>query len=222
MSAWPRRDTWLQPNYPFIFCNFTAMYLFKHLTLLGLSVLIAGIATTALAQNRYNCRQPNGLYMLSDRPCPGTNTPIDAPSYTAPSQAARYSANGSGRANDIPEYLPYMTPRCSALNDAIRTSNARGVGYRAVDELRRNYQQECAENESEARNRVYQDRNAANKARNEARITEIEAQQQSQAAQQQCDESRRIISSKKRRTDLSDAERAELQRFEVNIRARCG
>ena len=46
-------------------------------------------------------------------------------------------------------------------------------------------------------------------------------QQQSQMAQQQCDESKRIIAGKKRRTILNDGERAELQRFEDNIRARC-
>jgi hypothetical protein len=39
--------------------------------------------------------------------------------------------------------------------------------------------------------------------------------------EQQCGESKRILVTKKARTDLNDGEKADLQRFEVNYRARC-
>ncbi len=40
--------------------------------------------------------------------------------------------------------------------------------------------------------------------------------------QKLCDESRGILATKKRRTDLNDGEKAELLRFEENFRSRCG
>lgn len=44
---------------------------------------------------------------------------------------------------------------------------------------------------------------------------------QSQAATDQCRESMRIIRTKRGRQNLTEGEKADLQRFEDNIRARC-
>ena len=107
------------------------------------------------------------------------------------------------------------------MNDAIRTSSVRGLNYQASAELQRNYQRECADDESEARSRYYKEKGDARKAESDAKQSAQAIQQQSQMAKQQCDESKRIIANKKRRTDLTDGERGDLQRFEENIRARC-
>ena len=175
------------------------------LSSLGLVLTLLGVSHDAEAQARYSCRQANGSYIQSDRPCVSTG-----PSYYAT------------RSGDAPEHLLYMNARCSAMNDAIRTSSVRGLSYQAAAELRRNYQQECAENESEARDMLRQQQKDNRQAKSDVKRSVEVAQQQTQMAQQQCDESKRIIASKKRRTDLNEGERGELQRFEANIRARCG
>src|SRR4051812_7834279 len=59
---------------------------------------------------------------------------------------------------EAPEYLTYMSARCSALHDAVRTASARGLDYKTQGEMRRNYQRECAEDESEARSKWSRER----------------------------------------------------------------
>lgn len=179
--------------------------------------LALGAGAPALAQGSYACRLPNGNYVQSDRPC-SNSTGL---TYYPPLSTTTPSPSYIPKAGPPPDYLQYMSPRCSAMNDAIRTSSVRGVSYQANAELQRNYQRDCADDENEARSRLYKERGDVRKAETEAKQSAQVAQQQSQMAQQQCDESKRIIASKKRRTDLNEGERNELQRFEANIRARC-
>lgn len=172
--------------------------------------------TDSFGQNRYTCRMANGSYVVSDQAC-ATNAGITY--YPPLNQTVTRTA--IPKAGDAPDYLQYLSPRCSSMNDAIRTSSARGLSYKDTSELQRNYQRECADNESEARNLLSQERGESRKAMHEAKQSAVQAQQQANMAQQQCDESKRIIANKKRRADLNDGERAELLRFEDNIRARC-
>ncbi len=123
---------------------------------------------------------------------------------------------------DAPEYLKYLSPQCSAMNDAIRTGPARGVRYETTAELQKNYQMQCADDESEARSKLAVERREAKKVQKDAVQAEQASQQRSQLAQQQCDESKRILYVKKRRTDLNEGEKAELLRFEENYKSRCG
>lgn len=182
-----------------------------------LSALALGWSAPALAQGSYACRLPNGNYVQSDRPCSSSTGLTYYPPISTPTPAPSYIP----KAGLPPDHLQYMSPRCSAMNDAIRTSGVRGLSYQANAELQRNYQRECSEDESDARNRLYKERGDVRKAETEAKRSAQAAEQQSQMAQQQCDESKRIIASKKRRTDLNEGERNELLRFEANIRARC-
>ena len=176
-----------------------------------------GMSLPAAAQYSYTCRLSNGNYVQSDRPC-SNNTGL---TYYPPVSPPPTSNTYIPKASPPPNYLQYMNPRCSAMNDAVRTSSVRGLSYQASSDLRRNYQLECAEDENEARSRLYKEKGDARRAEKDAKQSAQAMQQQSQMAQQQCDESKRIIASKKRRTDLNEGERAELQRFEENIRARC-
>lgn len=123
---------------------------------------------------------------------------------------------------DAPEHLKYLSPQCSAMSDAIRTGPARGVRYDTTAELQKNYYRQCAEDESEARSKLAAERRDVNKAKKEAVQAQQASQQRSQLAQQQCDESKRILYMKKRRTDLNEGEKAELLRFEENYKSRCG
>ena len=185
---------------------------------LGLLLALLGVSHDAEAQARYSCRQANGSFIQSDRPCVGTGLTYYPQLATPSTNSGSYVT----RSGDAPEHLLYMNPRCSAMNDAIRTSSVRGLSYQAAAELRRNYQQECAENENEARDLLRQQQKDNRQAKNDVKRNVEVVQQQTQMAQQQCDESKRIIASKKRRTDLNEGERGELQRFEANIRVRCG
>lgn len=191
-----------------------------HLPTFYWPLVLATLATLqtsfAWAQTRYTCRQPNGSYTVSDRPC-AASTGL---TYYPPLSPG-HSYSNIPKAGLAPDHLQYLSPHCSAMNDAIRTSGVRGLNYQAVSELQRNYQRECSENESEARNRYWQERGEASKARSEAKQSALQAQQQADMAQQQCDESKRIIANKKRRGNLNEGEQAELERFEANIRARC-
>lgn len=185
--------------------------------LLSLLLLTVGLVISLPASAQYTCQLSNGNYIQSNRPCSNNTGLTYYPPITPPPTASTYIP----KASPSPDYLQYMSPRCSSMNDAIRTSGVRGLNYQASAELQRNYQRECADDESEARSRQYKERGDARKAEKDAKQSAQSAQQQTQMAQQQCDESKRIIASKKRRTNLTEGERGELQRFEENIRARC-
>ena len=185
--------------------------------LLSLLLLTVGLVISLPASAQYTCQLSNGNYVQSNRPCSSNTGLTYYPPITPPPTASTYIP----KASPSPDYLQYMSPRCSSMNDAIRTSGVRGLNYQASAELQRNYQRECAEDESEARSRQYKERGDARKAERDAKQSAQTVQQQTQMAQQQCDESKRIIASKKRRTNLTEGERGELQRFEENIRAHC-
>ena len=185
--------------------------------LLSLLLFTVGLGFSLPASAQYTCQLSNGNYFQSSRPCSNTAGLTYYPPINTPTPSSSYIP----KASPPPDYLEYMSPRCSAMSDAIRTSSVRGLSYQASAELQRNYQRECSEDENEARSRMYKEKSDARKAEKDAKQSAQAMQLQSQMAQQQCDESKRIIASKKRRTNLTDGERSELQRFEENIRARC-
>jgi nickel-dependent lactate racemase len=107
------------------------------------------------------------------------------------------------------------------MNDAVRTSAARGLGNQAAQELRRNYQYECGAEEKFARQQMAGGQASQRRADYEQRKAQVSSEMQSQAATDQCRESMRIIKTKRNRPNLTEGEKADLQRFEDNIRARC-
>lgn len=123
--------------------------------------------------------------------------------------------------SEAQEHLQYLSSRCSSLSEGIRTGPARGVKYEVTAELQRNYQRECAEDEREARNKLNAQRSDAANAKKSSQQVAALDKQKTQARQQQCDESKRIIYNKKKRTDLSAGEQQELQRFMQNFKERC-
>jgi len=125
------------------------------------------------------------------------------------------------KAPDAPEHLKYLGPRCSAMNDAIRTGPSRGLTYETLGNLQKEYRRECAEEESEALRKLATERSDVHKAKLEEKQAATEQRQRTELAQQQCDESKRILYNKKRRTDLTDGEKADLQRFEDAYKSRC-
>jgi hypothetical protein len=121
-----------------------------------------------------------------------------------------------------PAHLKYLSPRCAALNDALRTAQSRGLKYDTIIQMQREYSQECAESESEANAQVWQERKDKKEKLVETRKAENMDRERSQIHEQQCSESKRILYSKRARKDLTEGEKTDLQRFEENYHSRCG
>jgi hypothetical protein len=192
------------------------------------SGLLMLVPQTQAQQVRYQCRMSNGSVVLSDRPCAAT---ADAPSansvhrprlYYGPTEPQQRYQPAPPSIGEAPGYITYMNTQCSGLHDALRTAAARGLTSSTVSEMRRNYQRECSENESEARTRFARERGEKKQVARVEQDTERRAQERTKLQEQQCDESKRILVTKKARTDLNEGEKVELQRFEANVRARCG
>lgn len=187
------------------------------MTILALG--LTGLACGAHGQVRYTCRTASGSVYFSDMPC-GASGSGNAPVYYGPTERPQYT-RPTPSVGEAPEYITYMSPRCSALHDALRTAPARGLDSRTQGEMRRNYQRECAEDESEARAKWSRERGEKRQMARSEEESQRRAQERTKLQQQQCDESKRILVTKRQRTDLTDGEKAELQRFEANYRARC-
>jgi arsenate reductase-like glutaredoxin family protein len=121
-----------------------------------------------------------------------------------------------------PANLKYLSPRCASLNDAIRTAQARGLKYDTINQMSREYSQECSESESEASAKMSQERGEKKQQLNEAKQTEKLDKERAAIREQQCGESKRILYSKRARTDLTEGEKNDLRRFEENYHSRCG
>ncbi|HEU4922585.1 MAG TPA: DUF4124 domain-containing protein [Burkholderiales bacterium] len=169
------------------------------------------LAANASAQLRYSCRSADGSTTFSDRPCTGQLF------FATPSESSR-SQPSIGTA---PSHLQYMSPRCASLNDALRTAPARGLKSETISTMRRDYQAECGENENEARQQMSRDSSAQRQQRSAEQKAQTVARNDAKLREQQCEESKRILITKRNRPNLTEGERDELKRFEDNYRARC-
>lgn len=194
----------------------------------ALAALVALTGLGAQAQ-QYNCRTSSGTAYMSSQPCntlPGSSG-VGSRSgivYYGPSESSerqRYQPPPPS-IGAAPQHLKYMSPRCSSLHDAMRTARARGLTGDTISEMQRNYYAECGEDESAARSMLSQERGEKFKAQLEGRQAEMKARERTALEQQQCGESKRILVTKRQRTDLNEGEKAELKRFEDNYRERCG
>jgi hypothetical protein len=191
--------------------------------LLVLATLVVG--SQGFAQTRYTCKLSDGRSYASDRPCATDGLVYYGPQTERSTQSSYQSSHQSSygsRSNEAPACLKYMSARCSSMHDAIRTSSARGVRAETVAEARKNYQEECAADESQASSRLSKERGEKYQAKEEARHAEELNQQQSATKDQQCGESKRILMLKRARMDLTEGEKGDLKRFEDNYKARCG
>ena len=185
---------------------------------IALAVSMLSVAAGVNAQTRYTCNS-NGYSYQSTQPCPGSGSSL---TYYGPvNNQQRYEAP-MPKVGQAPANLKYLSPRCAALNDAIRTGPARGLKHETLSQMRQEYSSECSESESEASSRLSQDRSQKKQQSNEAKAAEKLEQERASLREQQCSESKRILFTKRARTDLNEGEKAELRRFEENYRSRCG
>ena len=91
--------------------------------------------------------------------------------------------------------------------------------------MRREYRRDCRDEERDAYSRLSGDRSARERQRREdekAALQEANAAREQEARfAQQCAESRRILTNKRARTDLTEGEKNDLRRFEEAFMARC-
>jgi hypothetical protein len=192
----------------------------KIVNLIALAMALAFLCTGAQAQTRYTCRY-NGGYYQSTQPCPGTSSGGSDLVYHGPvTPQPRYEPQ-TPRVTEAPSTLSYLSPRCASLSDAIRTAPSRGLKYDTIRQLQQEYSRECSEDESEARSRLSQERRDQKQQQKEAMALTKAEQERASIRAQQCGESKRILVTKRARTDLTDGEKADLKRFEENYLARC-
>lgn len=151
-----------------------------------------------------------------------------AVSGSAPSSYGRSSNSYSTAVRvptEEPEHYQYMSARCRSLDSGIRSAYSRGIKPDVVEGMRREYKRDCREQEQEAYSQLSDERREVKKQRREeeksAQLVGQSQREQEQRFAEQCAESRRIIATKRARTDLSAGERNELSRFEDAFLARC-
>ena len=193
---------------------------------LALACLYGTAGSEAAAQTRYTCRDDSGNNYLSFRACPqGMKTTSVSAGPTASESRSERSPSRPAPSSPAPDHQQYMSERCRTLSDTLRSAYSRNIKADVQDGMRREYERDCRDQESEASSRFYREKR---EARQQQRDDEREAALAAQASQadearrgQQCAESRRILTLKKARTDLSEGERSDLKRFEDAYLARC-
>ena len=202
----------------------------RHAAWLALGSALMLLVPQAQAQTtRYSCRLANGAVYQSDRPCQSLAPSYDSsnrstsggPVYYGPQETPQRYQPTPPSVGEAPDYISYMSPYCAGLHDALRTAAARGLVHTTVAEMRKNYQRECAENEGEARQKFSRERGEKRQVARIEQDAQNRAVERTKLQEQQCGESKRILVTKKARTDLNEGEKADLQRFEANYRARC-
>jgi hypothetical protein len=141
--------------------------------------------------------------------------------YFGPTEAESRYQSRPPSVGEAPAQLKYMSPRCSALNDALRTATARGLNYDTISKMRKDYQSECGEDEREASGRLAEEMRDRSMQKRQDKLSDDRERQRTAMQQEQCGESRRILIAKRARTDLTEGQKDDLQRFEANYRARC-
>lgn len=201
----------------------------------GLRAAFAGLALVALygatapeasAQTRYTCRDEAGNTYTSWRACPqGMRTTSVSAGPAVSEYRSERSTSRSVPSSPAPDHQQYMSERCRTLSDTLRAAYSRNIKADVQDGMRREFERDCRDEESEASSRYHREKREARQQQRDDERQAALAQQASQADEarrgQQCAESRRILTLKKARTDLSEGERSDLKRFEDAYLARC-
>lgn len=182
----------------------------------SLALAAFSLAGSALAAT-YRC-DVNGTAYITDRPCaPATTGPGNLGAIGPARQTAAYESRTPGMAA-APEHHRFLSQRCAELSDAIRTAPARGVGQSTVNDLRREYEQKCSDDDQDARRQA---REAKRKEREgvQAQRTQAErARQDAELLQQRCVALRDALRNRRAETD---ADRATKRVAEEAYNANC-
>lgn len=182
------------------------------------------------AAAQFRCMATNGVIYQSASPCRAVRGPeAETPSgrsggvrYFPPAEPESRYQQRPPSIGEAPSHLKYMSPQCAGLHDALRTASARGLNPDTVTKMRKDYSDRCSEDEGEARMRFNQELRERSNEKRELQVGEARARDRTSLQKEQCGESKRILVTKRARTDLTEGEKSELKRFEENFRTRCG
>jgi len=176
------------------------------------AALMALAAPLAVGQTMYRCSTGSGTF-VTDKPCATTTAA------QAPAPAVERPKSAAATAQSI---VPFLSPQCAQLNEAVRTGASRGLKREAINELLTNYRQRCAEEEQQAYLKIVQARVDDRTERRQAQAAQNAEQTRVQISREQCAEMLRILTGKRSRVaTMSEGERGDFERFEANYQARC-
>jgi hypothetical protein len=186
------------------------------------------LAAGSAAAQVYRCSNGSSTY-LSDRPCSGSVAPPTSNANRATfgaggpqPQRPTYTSDYHPSMAKAPEHLRYLSPECASLNDAIRTGPARGLRSAAMSDLHNEYRAKCAEEESEAYQKLSRERGDQRLARRQELAAQQAEQQRSVREREQCAELLRILQGKRQRlATMSAGEKADFEHSESAYHARC-
>jgi hypothetical protein len=176
---------------------------------------------TAWGQSMYRCNSGSGSY-ISDRPCQGAGQRSELRAIGSEPDRQTYSRDYTPSMSRAPDILPYLSPRCAEMNDAVRTGPTRGLKSAAMSELMTNYRLRCAEDEQAAHQKMGQARSDEREQRRTAQTVQRAELDRARLSVEQCHEMLRNLASRRQRAaNLSAGEKGDLDLFEVNYRNRC-
>ncbi|MGM9425123.1 hypothetical protein [Hydrogenophaga sp. MI9] len=187
-------------------------------------VLLAHFSSDpALAETTYACKTDRGVAYRSNSPCPwAQKTELR---YFGPVAQPPVSNRPIQRVERAGEELKYLSPRCQTMKEGIRTAPNRGLSASTVQELRQNFERDCADENMQAINKARNDQYAQKSQQREASAEEQQREMLAKADQdrvrQQCSEMRLSIQNRKQRPNPTEGELKDLERFEQRFQERC-
>jgi hypothetical protein len=183
-------------------------------------LLLTFAAHAAFGQGLYRCNQGGGAY-LSDRPCNSGAAP-ELKSIGPVPERQSYNREYTPSLAKAPDILPFLSPECAQMNDAVRTGPTRGLKGTAMSELISNYRLRCGEDEQLAYQKMSQARSDERNNRKAAQAVQSAEQARAKMTVEQCGEMLRIIAGKRQRlSTMTPGEQGDFERFDANYRARC-
>ena len=190
----------------------------------GLAAALVPAASPAFAQGLYRCNSGSGTY-VSDRPCTGANDPnrTQLKAMGAVQQPSRHAApSHSPHMAKAGEHLQYMSAECANLAEGLRTGPARGLRGATLSELSENYRRQCGEDEQQARQRLWQQQADERTQRKQQDQAQSDDRKRAVVASEQCNEMLGALHARRKRAaTMTAGEKADLDLFEANYRARC-
>lgn len=187
----------------------------------ALGFMLVVTMPAAFGQSFYRCNSGAGAY-ISDRPFQSAGGPAEFRSIGPVPERQSFNRDYTPTLQKAPDILPYLSPECAQMNDAVRTGPTRGLKSAAMSELQSNYRLRCAEDEQRAFQKLHQARSDERDQRKVAQAAQTAEMARAKLSVEQCNEMLRILSGKRQRASTMTAgELHDLELFEANYRARC-
>lgn len=121
--------------------------------------------------------------------------------------------------------LKYMSPKCASMLEAQRTAPSVMRNQPSFAEMRRNYNDQCAEDQSQAQRRWYAEKRETEQLNAEQdyamKKQQLLSANEVKRKSDQCMEMRSALESRKKRTNLTEGEKRDLGLFETRYQERC-